>query len=367
MAQALKIAVAIERLSRPLGGLQRDCLRLIEILRAKGHQVDAFAARADKDWANPVSVFRRQNHRRLADLGRYTKALSTRYNLIIGFNPIPGLDVLYCGDASYVARSHNILKRLTPRFRTLRQLEGACFLPDSATQVWLLSSEQRSLFLKTWNSEAEHLHIVPESLPQNRVHPKLRADPHRANLRRSLSLSPANIVWVHIGVYPKTKGLRRAIDALSNFPDARLVVVGPSNDDASTREFIEQSKRLGCHERVNFLGYRENIPELMAAADLLVHPATLDITGTVILEAIYNGLPIVASSNCGFARLVSSAEAGRVLRDVDDPDELHNAITSATPEKLQSWSKNAISYAARHEITDKFQGMAETMLSFARI
>ena len=43
---------------------------------------------------------------------------------------------------------------------------------------------------------------------------------------------------------------------------------------------------------MRFLGFREDIPELMAAADMLVHPSRLDVTGQVILEAIVNGLPV---------------------------------------------------------------------------
>ena len=68
-----------------------------------------------------------------------------------------------------------------------------------------------------------------------------------------------------------------------------------------------------CADRVRLLGVREDIPELMAAADLLVHPARTETTGTVILEAIVNGLPVIASAVCGYAEHVARADAGAVL------------------------------------------------------
>ena len=64
---------------------------------------------------------------------------------------------------------------------------------------------------------------------------------------------------------------------------------------------------LGLADRISFLGHREDIPELMAAADLLVHPARHDTTGTVILEAVVNGLPVITTSTCGYAHHVEAA------------------------------------------------------------
>ena len=64
---------------------------------------------------------------------------------------------------------------------------------------------------------------------------------------------------------------------------------------------------------VRFLGFREDIPELMAAADVLVHPSRLDVTGQVILEAVVNGLPAVVTGLCGFAEHVEKSGAGIVL------------------------------------------------------
>ena len=65
----------------------------------------------------------------------------------------------------------------------------------------------------------------------------------------------------------------------------------------------------------------------MAAADVLVHPSRLDVTGQVILEAIVNGLPAVVSGICGFAEHVRAAQAGIVLPEPFSQVDLMDALT----------------------------------------
>lgn len=169
-------------------------------------------------------------------------------------------------------------------------------------------------------------------------------------------------MWLHVSVYPQIKGLDLVIDALPAFPNARLVVVGLSADARRGRSYARQAKRLGCRDRVHFVGYSEQIPEIMAAADLLVHPARLDVSGTVILEAICNGLPVIVSSNCGFARHVANADAGRVLVDVTDRREMRKALASADPLQLRLWSDNALRYASKLDVTEGFNDALGQML-----
>jgi UDP-glucose:(heptosyl)LPS alpha-1,3-glucosyltransferase len=64
---------------------------------------------------------------------------------------------------------------------------------------------------------------------------------------------------------------------------------------------------------VQFLGGRNDVAELMAAADLLLHPAYSENTGTVLLESVTSGLPVICSERCGYARHVQDAEAGSVI------------------------------------------------------
>ena len=71
---------------------------------------------------------------------------------------------------------------------------------------------------------------------------------------------------------------------LQSAPNTTLLVAGIAPD---SKEAIQAGRLLArkALTDVRFLGFREDIPELMAAADVLVHPSRLDVTGQVILEA----------------------------------------------------------------------------------
>jgi UDP-glucose:(heptosyl)LPS alpha-1,3-glucosyltransferase len=85
----------------------------------------------------------------------------------------------------------------------------------------------------------------------------------------------------------------------------------------------------------------------MAAADLLVHPARTETTGTVILEAIINGLPGVVTEECGFSSHVRNADGGIVIPEPFTSRKLIDALQHATePSRREAWSRNAAAYGA---------------------
>jgi UDP-glucose:(heptosyl)LPS alpha-1,3-glucosyltransferase len=174
-------------------------------------------------------------------------------------------------------------------------------------------------------------------------------------------------VWIAIGVQPHTKGFDRTVRALRQFPNAKLLVVGLA--ETSTRAaaaLAARAKRLKVADRISFLGHREDIAEVMAAADLLVHPARHDTTGTVILEAVVNGLPVVTTSVCGYARHVIAAEAGIVIDEPFDAGAFAAALSAAQDAARRSrWSAAAERYGAQPFLYDGRMRAAEMILGVA--
>jgi len=107
------------------------------------------------------------------------------------------------------------------------------------------------------------------------------------------------------------------LHALADVPDAHLAIAG-SLEGSSLPDLAHQ---LGLSERVHFLGFRRDIPELMRAADFFVLPSRRDSCPLVLLEALASGLPAIVSSNVGTADLVAP-DAGFVLASPDDHDTL---------------------------------------------
>ncbi|HEX4939339.1 MAG TPA: glycosyltransferase, partial [Candidatus Kapabacteria bacterium] len=113
----------------------------------------------------------------------------------------------------------------------------------------------------------------------------------------------------------RIKGLDRTLTALSRLPaelraNTHLFVVGQDK----ARGFLRQANALGL-TTVHFLGGRNDVAELMVAADLLLHPAYSENTGTVLLEAVTSGLPVICTARCGYAAHVQAANAGVVLSE----------------------------------------------------
>ena len=352
----MRFAFAIVTLF-PWGGLQRDCLRIARALRARGHEVTLFASRTEGELPADIAVERLPvraftNHGRNVRFGSaLARAVQGRFDRVVGFDKMPGLDFLYCADASIAARALHPLQRALPRYRALRALEGACFGPDSRTRVLALAEPQIEAYARAWGTPAERIVLVPPNIDRARRRLELRTDGTRARVRAALGLSPTALVLLAIGTQPEVKGFDRAIDALMRAPAAELVIAGVAPASADGRKLLGAAGRKGVERRLHLLGPREDVPELLAASDLLLHAARLDTTGTVILEAIVNGLPVIATSVCGYAPHVRRADAGIVLEEPFAPAALDGALALAVdPGRRKQWSANAVAYGADPEL-----------------
>ena len=348
------------------GGLQRDCLAIGALLRRRGHDVSVFVARCESVPAGAEGVVRlpchaQTNHGRDARFGAaLMHATRDAFDVVVGFNKLPGLDVLYCADPSIVAADAPAWKRWLPRYRTRLRLEACCFAASSPTRIMLLSEAARAQYLAAWPVSAPRIAVLPPSIAADRVRPDLRTAAARVQVRGGLGRGERDVVWLWVGAQPQTKGLDRVVAALAGITGVHLWIAGVGCGDAKARGSLRLARRLGVASRIDWLGPREDIPALMAAADLLVHPARQETTGQVILEALAVGLPVVTTAVCGFAEHVARADAGVVLAPRFDADRLAAALASAGDAALRaSWSQRAIAYVAAHDVTGGFEQAAE--------
>jgi UDP-glucose:(heptosyl)LPS alpha-1,3-glucosyltransferase len=103
----------------------------------------------------------------------------------------------------------------------------------------------------------------------------------------------------------------------------------------------------------------------MAAADLLVHPARTEAAGIVLLEAIINGLPVVATEICGFSSHIREAEAGIVIPEPFAIQALIDALRRAAEPRLRAaWSASGQSYGADPEL---YSGIERAVQAIVRM
>lgn len=320
----------------PFGGLQRDFMRIALECQRRGHDIRVYTLIWEGDVPDgfevlvaPVrSIF---NHRRNEKFTAWVRADLDRRPVqrVIGFNKMPGLDVYYAADACFEEKAQtlrNPLYRQWGRYRHFAGYERAVFDPASKTEILMISEVQQPLFVKHYGTQAERFHLLPPGISQDRRAPANAADV-RAEFRREFGLEEDDLLLVQIGSGFKTKGLDRSLKALSALPKAlrrrtRLIAIG--QDDP--KPFLLQIAALGLNDQVQILKGRSDIPRFLLGADLLIHPAYNENTGTVLLEALVSGLPVLVTDVCGYAHYIAEADAGRVLPSPFEQDSLNRLL-----------------------------------------
>ncbi|MBV9202531.1 MAG: glycosyltransferase [Alphaproteobacteria bacterium] len=127
----------------------------------------------------------------------------------------------------------------------------------------------------------------------------LMADPVEESRRGPLALA--------LGRLHPNKGFDLLLEALAATREVSLWIAG----EGPLRERLERlANHLGIAGRVRFLGWREDVPRLLATADLLVCPSLHEPLGNVVIEAWSAGLPVVATASDGPASLIEDGESG---------------------------------------------------------
>jgi UDP-glucose:(heptosyl)LPS alpha-1,3-glucosyltransferase len=362
-----RIALVIFRLA-PAGGLEQHCLRLAEILARRGAAVTLVTTRPpaspppDGVAIEALAARGRSNHGRLAAFAEdAARAIDGRFDRTVAFHAIPGFDVIFCADPSR-GRPPG-LRRWLPRYGAYAALERAALAADGAELVLTLSSAQRAAFLANHGAAPGRLALLPPTVDRLRARPAPTPQA-KAAARARLALDGPAPVWLWIGLQPKTKGLDRALAALAAVPAARLIVSGLKPETRAGAAMTRLAARLGVEARVRWLGFASEaaLADAMAAADLLLHPSRADVTGTVILEAMANGLPVITTDVCGYGEHVVAAEAGIVLPEPFEPAALGRGLAAATPQALTAWSANAAAYAGQDELYSGLEQAADLIL-----
>lgn len=123
----------------------------------------------------------------------------------------------------------------------------------------------------------------------------------------------------------RRKNLDSVLHALQRVDGVHLAVAGGLADSP----FPNLAQRLGLADRVHFLGFRQDIPDLMRAADFFVFPSRYEACTLVLLEAMASGLPIITAQTAGGAELVDNA-CGVVLDNPEDVDGITQAMRTLT-------------------------------------
>ncbi|OGT36087.1 MAG: glucosyltransferase I RfaG [Gammaproteobacteria bacterium RIFCSPHIGHO2_12_FULL_37_14] len=344
----------------PFGGLERDFLRIAHACKNRGHEIHVYTMRWEGEpepdfHLHFIAVDTKQNHKRChlfaEKLEQQLKIHA--YDVVIGFNKLPSLDIYYAADVCYLARiqqkSHFFYK-LLPRYRQFAALEKKVFAYGQQTQILVISPLQQAAYTQYYQTELERFHLLPPGIAKDRLAPS-NAKHIRQSVRDIYQLSANNKLLLMIGSGFKTKGLDRSIIGIASLPKelkqhCQLFVIGQD----SPQRFQQLAKRLGIDDQIHFLGGRTDVAKFLLAADLLLHPAYYENTGTVLLEALVSGLPVLTVDICGYAHYVRDAQAGVVLSSPFQQDEFNAALQKMLLSDSSLFQQNGLSFAKHADI-----------------
>ena len=189
--------------------------------------------------------------------------------------------------------------------------------------VLTVSDAQRRVYQRAARMNGARLETHRNGVDTDRFWPDAVA---RARARTTLGIPPETLLYVTVAALRPGKGVQYLIDAAALVRkagcDARFLVVG-SGEYASELEAQAASRGLG--HAVCFLGPRNDVPALLAAADVYVHPSLFEALPTTVLEAMATALPVVATAVGGVPELVAHGTTG-LLVPPGRPAELAEAM-----------------------------------------
>ena len=187
-----------------------------------------------------------------------------------------------------------------------------------------ISDSVRRFAIEVEGAPQHCVHTIYYGLPVDPTRDEQR--PHlRTVIRETLNIPPdAPVVGMACRLVEQ-KGVAYGLQAFqqiaARFPQARLVIAG----DGPLRKLLENEARpLG--EQVHFLGWRDDVPQLMAAFDVFLMPSLWEGFGLVALEAMAQRVPVIASAVSSLPEIIVPGETG-LLVSPRDTAALAEALT----------------------------------------
>jgi glycosyltransferase involved in cell wall biosynthesis len=170
--------------------------------------------------------------------------------------------------------------------------------------------------------------------------------------RRSEGIPADALVALCVSNFYPYKGHEELVEAFARivpaFPNVILLMVG--RDSGTLEATRARVRERGIEGSVRFVGSRTDVPDLLRASDLFVHPSREEGFSNAILEAMAAGLPVVACAVGGNPEAVVDGETGRLV-----PSRGAAAFGSAVAELLADPEKRkAMGEAGRVRATERF-------------
>jgi len=140
------------------------------------------------------------------------------------------------------------------------------------------------------------------------------------SIRGNLNCQEGDIVMAIVGTITERKGLDRIFsiwpELTGQFPKLRLWVAGSTTGSENDSSYLAALPNRD-HPGIQFLGMREDIPDLMNSIDILLVPSRHEGFGMVIVEAMAASRPVIGAEVGGIPEVIADGETGLVVKGDD--------------------------------------------------
>ena len=359
----------------PYGGLQKDTLRVIDEALERGHQVRCMTTSWQGDKPENenfqlefVNVKGLSNTARMDTFGRHFSAAANelRKNAAgasLAMNRFPNADFYFAADScmkiALPKKPFFSILRFLPRYRAILRQENAIFAPESKTFPMLICQQQREDFLRAYPGLSEsRLKMLPPGINPACVNHRID-EQRKTALRRQLGVTDEQKLVICVGTNLHRKGIDRLFVLLDSpeFADTHFVLVG--NDSSEATEALREKCRFPA-ARFTFTGPRDDVADLLCASDIMVHLAREEGTGTVLLEAMSCGIPVLCSAACGWSYYVAEATPETLIPEPYSEQEAKRRLKKAL-DNLAEITRQTISYAEKQDFTKRAAAIVDLL------
>jgi UDP-glucose:(heptosyl)LPS alpha-1,3-glucosyltransferase len=244
---------------------------------------------------------------------------------------------------------------LGPYHRAILWVERQQFSARGHRRILAVSDLVRREVLADYALPAEHVAVIYNGVDLDAFHPTRHAEAG-AGVRRALEVPAGDRLCVAIGSGFARKGMDLLLRLWAEEPPARMVLALVGADERLVR-FRRDVAARGLAGRVRVLGRRDDVPAILAAADVLCVPSRQEAFGNVVLEACAAGVPVVTSRLVGAAELLDGPCAALVVPRPDDLRALRQALEEATGAQQATLRTAARALAERHPWSRHLDGV----------
>ena len=241
------------------------------------------------------------------------------------------------------------------------------FLSNRLIKRVIANSKAAAKALVEAGARAEHIRVVYNGIDPSPFDAVTVAEVD--DLRRELGLEGVQVVGAFGRITP-WKGQNVLLEALPYLPDVHALVVGEAKPEerAYAEALRQQSKDLALEDRVHFVGFRRDIPQLMRLSNVVVHTSVApEPFGRVIVEGMLASRPVVATRGGGVLEIIDDGDNG-VLVPPGDPKALAGVLRGLLmePDRARALAKAGHATALeRFSLQAMLEGVAQQLQEVA--